>query len=193
MKLSLGILAEAERYLNKALETNNHCKKAILGKVLFLLYCQDYPEAEIWFEKYLEQNPHWVSSHFIYLLGTEIFSASRNAKKMVEFYIIEVSEFLREETLNDAEENKRFLRQQLDQTSDVLLKEKIYILLANEIEKETFARAQKYYSFTVLDPPIVPDLNKKVKPKRRIICILSVTVVFFTAVLWRFFWNTSTI
>ena len=104
------------------------------------------------------------------------------AKRMVEHFLIELSEYLREETLKDAEENQRFLRRQLEQTPDVLLKEKIYVFLAKEIEKETFARAQKYYSFTVLDPPIVPDLNKKVKPKRRIICILSVTVAFFTAV-----------
>ena len=108
------------------------------------------------------------------------------AKKMVEFYITEVSEFLREETLKDAEENQRFLRRQLDQTSDVLLKEKIYALLAKEIEKETFARAQKYYSFQVLDPPIVPDLNKRVKPKRSLICMLSVVVAFFVAVFLAF-------
>jgi len=109
------------------------------------------------------------------------------AKRMVEHYIIELSESLREETLKDAEENQRFLKKQLEQTPDVLLKEKIYTLLAKEIEKETFASAQKYYSFMVLDPPIVPDLNKRIKPKRRIICILSVTVAFFTAVFFAFF------
>ena len=109
------------------------------------------------------------------------------AKEMVEYYTTELSESLREETLKDAAENQRFLRRQLERTPDVLLKEKIYILLAKEIEKETFASAQKYYSFMVLDPPIVPDLNKRIKPKRRIICILSVTVAFFTAVFMAFF------
>jgi len=109
------------------------------------------------------------------------------AKEMVEYYITELSESLREETLKDAEENQRFLKRQLEQTPDVLLKEKIYILLAKEIEKETFANAQKYYSFMVLDPPIVPDLNKKIEPKRRIICILSVTMAFFMAVFIAFF------
>lgn len=108
-------------------------------------------------------------------------------KEMVEYYTTELSESLREETLKDAAENQRFLRRQLERTLDVLLKEKIYILLAKEIEKETFASAQKYYSFMVLDPPIVPDLNKRIKPKRRTICILSVTVAFFTAVFMAFF------
>ena len=109
------------------------------------------------------------------------------AKEMVEHYIKELSEFLREETLRDAEENQRFLRRQLEQTSDVLMKEKIYAMLAREIEKETFARAQKYYSFQVLDPPIVPDLNKRLKPNRKRICMLSVTVAFFVAVFVAFF------
>jgi hypothetical protein len=67
-----------------------------------------------------------------------------------------------------------------------LLKEKIYALLAKEIEKETFANAQKYYGFLVLDPPIVPDMDKKVKPKRSLICILSVFVAFFIAVFLAF-------
>ncbi len=109
------------------------------------------------------------------------------AKRIVEYYIHELSETLRSEVLHDAGENQRFFMEQLDRTSDALLKEKIYELLAKEIEKETFAKAQKFYSFQVLDPPIVPDLNKKVAPKRSIICILSVFVAFFFAVFLSFF------
>jgi uncharacterized protein involved in exopolysaccharide biosynthesis len=109
------------------------------------------------------------------------------ARDMVDNYLTELSESLREETLKDARENKRFLAKQLEITSDVLLKEKISSLLANQIEKETFARAQKYYSFIVLDPPIVSDLDKKVKPKRSLICILSVTVAGFVAIFLAFF------
>jgi len=109
------------------------------------------------------------------------------AKEMVDYYLTELSESLREETLKDAQDNKRFLQSELDKTSDALLREKISNLLAKEIEKETFARAQKYYSFIVLDPPVVSDLNKKVKPKRALICILSVIVAGFFAVFAAFF------
>jgi len=109
------------------------------------------------------------------------------AKKMAEHYLTEVSEMLRETTLHDAEEKVNFLQDQLSRTSDVLLQEKIAQLLAKEIEKETFARAQKYYSFEVIDPPIVPDADKKVKPKRALICILTVFVAFFLAVFAAFF------
>jgi len=108
------------------------------------------------------------------------------AKKIVDYYLTELSEILREEVLRDAAENRRFFEAQLVRTSDPLLREKIYNMLATEIEKETFARAQKYYSFVVLDPPISPDIDKKVKPKRSLICILSVFVAFFLAVFLAF-------
>ncbi|MFC1826010.1 Wzz/FepE/Etk N-terminal domain-containing protein [Thermodesulfobacteriota bacterium] len=110
----------------------------------------------------------------------------QKAKQFTEYYITELSETLRQEVLRDAAENMRFYREQLSRTSDSFLKEKLYALLANEIETETFARAQKYYGFLVLDPPIVPDPDKKVKPKRSVICMLSVVVAFFTAVFIAF-------
>jgi uncharacterized protein involved in exopolysaccharide biosynthesis len=111
----------------------------------------------------------------------------RFAKIMVDNYLTELSESLRKETLKDAAENKRFFQEQIEKTSDPLLKVKISDLLAKEIEKETFARAQKYYSFIVLDPPVAADLDKKVKPKRALICILSATVAGFFAIFLAFF------
>jgi uncharacterized protein involved in exopolysaccharide biosynthesis len=109
------------------------------------------------------------------------------AKKMVELYLDELSELMRENTLNDAAEKEAFLEEELSRTSDVLLKEKLYTLLAGEIERTTFAKAQKYYNFEVIDPPIVPDPDKKLKPKRALICVLAVVGAFFAAVFFSFF------
>ena len=109
------------------------------------------------------------------------------AKKVVEYFLVQTSETLRELVLRDAAENMRFLNEQLEKATDPLLRAKIYDMLAKEIEKDTFARAQKYYSFHVPDPPLVPDLNKEAKPKRALICILSVVVAFFVAVFLAFF------
>jgi len=109
------------------------------------------------------------------------------ARSIVSYYLTELSEGLRAKVLKDAEENRRFLTEQLDRTTDPLMREKIYNMLAKEIEKDTFARAQTFYGFYVLDPPISPDLNKKVKPRRSMICILSAVVAFFVAVFLAFF------
>ncbi len=108
------------------------------------------------------------------------------AKRIVDYYLTELSEALREEVLQDAAENMRFFKKQLEKTTDTLLQEKIYNLLAKEIEKETFARAQKYYSFQVLDPPVVPDRDKESKPRRVLICVLSVVVALFLAIFLAF-------
>ncbi len=109
------------------------------------------------------------------------------AKSLMQYYLTELSEGLRAKVLKDAQENMRFLTEQLDRTTDPLLREKIYNMLAKEIEKDTFARAQTYFGFYVLDPPIAPDLDKKAKPKRSLICLLSVVVAFFVAVFLAFF------
>lgn len=108
------------------------------------------------------------------------------ARRMVTHYLVELSETLREDVLEEAKENERFIRRQIEETEDILLKEKLYAMLAKEIEKETFARAQKYYSFTVLDPPIVPDMDKKVGPNRAIYCFLYVMVAMFLGIFIAF-------
>jgi uncharacterized protein involved in exopolysaccharide biosynthesis len=103
------------------------------------------------------------------------------AKNIVDYYLLQTSELMREVVLRDAAENIRFLTEQLDRTTDALLRAKIYESLAKEIEKDTFARAQKYYGFYVPDPPFAPDLDKEEKPKRVLICALSVLAAFFVA------------
>lgn len=107
------------------------------------------------------------------------------AKKMVEYFIVGLSEFLRQQTLKDAEAQQRHLYQQLSKTTDPLLKNRLYELIARQIEQETLAMVQKYYSFNIIDPPFVPE--RKFKPKRAQICVLSVVVAFFLAVFIAFF------
>ena len=108
------------------------------------------------------------------------------SKTVVEYYITELSNTLREEVLSDAIEKKKFFNQQLDTITDTLLREKIYVLLAKEIERETFAKAQQYYGFLLIDPPVIPDVDKKVRPLRSTICILTVFVAFFISIFLAF-------
>jgi uncharacterized protein involved in exopolysaccharide biosynthesis len=110
----------------------------------------------------------------------------QKAKTVTEYLLIETSETMREVVLRDATENLKFFYEQLEKTSDSLLKAKIYESLAREIEKETFARAQKYYGFYVPDPPFAPDLDKQAKPNRMLICVLSVFVALFFGILTAF-------
>ena len=108
------------------------------------------------------------------------------SQHVVEYYITELSNTLREEVLSDASEKKKFFNKQLESITDPLLREKIYALLAKEIERETFAKAQQYYGFLLIDPSVIPDADKKVRPRRSTICILSVFVAFFLSIFMAF-------
>ncbi len=110
----------------------------------------------------------------------------REALKITQLYLTELSEFMREEVLSDALQKKRYFSRQIAETTDALLKEKIYELLAREIERETLARAERYYGFVLLDPPVASDPDKEVRPRRALICIASVAGAFFLALLAAF-------
>ena len=107
------------------------------------------------------------------------------AREILNYYIVGLSEFLRRQTLEDAAAQKEHLSQQLAKTTDPLLKNRLYELIARRMEEETLAKVQKYYSFNVIDPAFVPE--KKFKPRRAQVCILSVVVALFVAILLAFF------
>lgn len=107
------------------------------------------------------------------------------ARTILNYYIVGMSEFLRRQILEDASAQQVHLSQQLSKTTDPLLKNRLYELIAKQIEKETLAKVQKYYSFNVIDPPYLPE--RKFKPKRAQICVISGVVAFFIAIFLAFF------
>ena len=107
------------------------------------------------------------------------------AQTILNYYIMGMSEFLRRQVLEDASAQQVHLSQQLSKTADPLLRNRLYELIAKQIEKETLAKVQKYYSFNVIDPPYVPE--RKFKPKRAQICVISVVVAFFISIFLAFF------
>ncbi|MBW6484675.1 MAG: hypothetical protein K0B01_00775 [Syntrophobacterales bacterium] len=107
------------------------------------------------------------------------------AKQILDYFVVGMSEFLRQQKLEEALAQQKHLYQQLALTTDPLLKNKLYELIAKQIETETLAKVQKYYSFNIIDPSFVPE--RKFKPKRAQICLLTVVVAFFIAIFLAFF------
>jgi len=107
------------------------------------------------------------------------------ARKVLSYYVDGMSEFLRQQSLENVAIQSKALQEQLVTTADPLLRTKLAEIIAQYVEKETLAKVQKYYGFNVIDPPFVPE--KKFKPKRSQICILSVIVAFFLAIFLAFF------
>ena len=106
------------------------------------------------------------------------------AQKLLSYYVDGMSEFLRQQSLENVAMQNKALREQLVTTTDPLLKTKLAEIIAQYVEKETLAKVQKYYGFNVIDFPFVPE--KKIKPNRRQICMLSVIVAFFMAIFFAF-------
>ena len=67
--------------------------------------------------------------------------------------------------------NKEYLENQLAVNSDPFIKQKIYGLIAAQIETVTMAEIKENFAFKVIDPPRVPD--KKIKPKQMVMLSLS--------------------
>ncbi|MDZ4163734.1 MAG: Wzz/FepE/Etk N-terminal domain-containing protein [Smithellaceae bacterium] len=109
----------------------------------------------------------------------------QTAQTMLNYYITELSEFLRKETLEEVATQKTHLARQLAMTTDPLLKNILIQLIGKQIIKETQSKIMKYFSFTVIDPAFVPE--KKVKPERAQIVASSVAVAFFLAIFLAFF------
>ncbi len=107
------------------------------------------------------------------------------AQTILNYYVNGLSAYLRQTILTDSQAQQKLLYEQLAKTMDPLLKNRIYGMIAGQIEKETVAMVQRYYGFNVIDPPFVPD--KKFAPKRAQTCIRSVVVAFFIAVFLAFF------
>lgn len=107
------------------------------------------------------------------------------AQTILNYYVVGLSEFLRQQTLTDAAAQQAQLTNQLAKTTDPMLKNRLYEVIAKQIEKETMAKVQRYYSFNIIDPAFVPE--KKFKPKRAQICLLSVVVAFLAAIFLAFF------
>jgi capsular polysaccharide biosynthesis protein len=98
------------------------------------------------------------------------------------------------ETLNDhltgeakrvTKINKDYLEDQLAKNSDLFIRQKIYNLIADQVEMMTMAEVKENFAFKVLDPPMVPD--QKSKPKRTLMVILSLFVSLFVGVFLAFF------
>ena len=102
------------------------------------------------------------------------------AAKIVYYFIITLNEHMSSEAKRIAVVNKEYLERQLRETSDSLVQQKIYNLIAEKIETMMMAEVKEGFAFRVLDPPMAPDI--KSKPKRAIMVIVAFMVALFLGV-----------
>ncbi len=70
-----------------------------------------------------------------------------------------------------AQTNRQYLEEQLFKTADPFIKQKIYNLIAQQLETSMMAEVKENFAFKVIDPPKVPD--RKIRPRRASMVMLG--------------------
>lgn len=84
--LSVGRLVNAKSYIDRSILVDGKLKKALITKVMLLLYFQEYKKAEILYEDIFKKNRQMESRYLFYLIGVELFKARRNPLKLYKLY-----------------------------------------------------------------------------------------------------------
>jgi uncharacterized protein involved in exopolysaccharide biosynthesis len=113
------------------------------------------------------------------------FKDPKMAAEIVNYTISELTDYMSSEAKRVAETNKKYLESQIDKISDPFIKTKIYSLIAQQIEQSMMAEVKENFAFKVLDPPKVPD--KRIKPKRRQMVMISFVTSLFAGIFAAFF------
>jgi len=107
------------------------------------------------------------------------------AAKMVDYFLTALTDHMSTEARRVASINQKYLEEQLGKTADPLIKQKIYNLIAQQLETSMMAEVKENFAFKVIDPPKVPD--RKIKPKRAQMVMLSFVVAVFMGIFAAFF------
>jgi len=107
------------------------------------------------------------------------------AANLVNYFLAALSDHMSSEAKRVAAINKKYLEEQLLQTADPFIKQKIYSMIAQQLETSMMAEVKENFSFKVIDPPKVPDL--KIKPKRVQMVMIAFIMALFMGVFVAFF------
>jgi len=115
---------------------------------------------------------------------TAEFHDPREAARIVDHFLNALTEQMTGEAKRVALANIGHLERQLSATSDPLIRQKIYNMIAEQVETSLMAEVKENYAFKIIDPPRVPD--RKTGPKRVKMLAMSFFVSLAAAVMLAF-------
>ncbi len=113
------------------------------------------------------------------------FKDPKIAKDIINYMLHELTNYMSSEAKRVAETNRKYLETLIDKNADPLIRQKIYSLIAKQIEISMMSEVKENFAFKVIDPPRVPD--RRIKPKRRQIVLLSFITSLFAGIFIAFF------
>ncbi len=78
------------------------------------------------------------------------------AQRMLGYYVDGLRDKLRQREINDSSSAVASLQEEVGATSDTLLAQNLYELMAKQLQRKKLAQVQADFAFTVLEPPIAP-------------------------------------
>ena len=112
------------------------------------------------------------------------FKDPKKAAAILTSILTELTDYMSSEAKRVAETNKAYLESLIDKNADPLIRQKIYSLIARQIETSMMAEVKENFAFKILDPPKVPD--ERIRPKRAKNVILAFVIAVFAAVFAAF-------
>ncbi len=82
---------------------------------------------------------------------------------MVESFLDTLTEHMSGEAQRVARINRKYLEEQLWAAKDPIIRQKIYNLIARQIETDMMAEVKENFAFKVIDPPMAPD--RRISPR----------------------------
>ena len=104
------------------------------------------------------------------------------AANWVNVLVVRLNNYLRAQAIDRSTRNLKYLNEELLKSSIGDFHKTLYQLIADEQKSAMLANTQKDFAFRVIDQAIVPD--KKSKPKRALIVILSILLVGIISVFF---------
>ena len=109
------------------------------------------------------------------------------AKELVEIYLKELTNYLKENEIKETSQKIKFYKEELASTHDVALKSQISSLLSSLVQKRVLSNSSEYYVVSQLIKPTVAHVKAKTKPKRSLILVLAVIMSLMIGVFGAFF------
>jgi uncharacterized protein involved in exopolysaccharide biosynthesis len=91
--------------------------------------------------------------------------------RILTYILTELTDYMSSEAKRVADTNKKYLESLIDKNSDPLIKQKIYAMIARQIEISMMAEVKENFAFKILDPPRIPDM--KIRPRITMNIMLS--------------------
>ena len=156
-------------------------------------------QANKWEEDDPKKQPGQLDAHRLFVNG--LLSVNRDKKTDLVTVAIEwkdaalaadwtnalveqLNQYLAQQAISRSENNLKYLNEELMRTQVEEMRKTLFDLIASEQKSAMLANTQKAFAFKVLDPAVEPD--KKAKPKRLLIVILTAFVAGFMAILYIF-------